>query len=146
SGRVNAIPNRPASSSFAALDWTPDGRIVFVATPPAGRQNGSSQQVLGSAVAKWTQAWRGQEPQVTVRSAHPLVAETRPSSGELVLVDPRLGTAEKLADGDYAAISVSADGRHVAAVRLAEPVPNALSLNGERTELQIFAITSAGAR
>jgi len=144
-GAPVALPGRPIDE-FPAFDWTGDARVVHAAWPASVQQRGAHAQVAQDAAARWRDGWNGVSAAAVVSSANEVFATTQPPSGWLMLAAPRRGASTKLADGDYAAIAVAPGDRYVAAVRLAQPLPEALSLSARRGELQLFALEADGAR
>lgn len=149
SDKATLLPGRPPGE-FVPLDWIgPD--VLYAAIAADGHQGDANQQVLDGISRKWRTAWGlqsapGSAAQVTVSSANPLFASTGPEPGSLNLVDPRQGTATKVADGNYASVSASPDGRHFAAIRIAEQIPDSYHFSGGRGELQLFERVPGGAR
>lgn len=143
-GAPVALPGRPLDY-FPAFDWTADARIVYAAWPDTALQRGAHAQVIEGAAARWRDGWNGRSAPLTVSAANDVFATTVPASGRLMLAAPRRGQSAKIADGDYAAVAVAPGGRYVAAVRLAEKIPEALGLSARRGELQIFRLDADGA-
>lgn len=139
SGKVVALPGY-IDNFFPTFDWTRDGRIVYFALPKGVHQRGNNNQVLENVTARWRGAWDGETPQVTVSSESPVFETSEPPEGALMLADPHRGTSVKLATGNYYAVSVAPDHRHVAAIRGAEREPNSLNFHGRRGELQMFQL------
>ena len=139
SGKVVALPGH-IDNFFPTFDWTRDGRIVYFALPKGVHQRGNNNQVLENVTARWRGAWDGEIPQVTVSSESPVFETSEPPEGALMLADPQHGTSVKLATGNYYAVSVAPDHRHVAAVRGAEREPDSLNFHGRRGELQVFQL------
>jgi len=144
-GKPVALPGRPLDY-FPAFDWARDARIVYAAWPEGALQRGAHAQVAQGAAARWRDGWNGTSAPVTVSSANEVFATTEPPTGRLMLAAPRRGLSAKIADGDYVAIAVAPDDRYVAAVRLAEKIPEALGLSSRRGELQLFRLDADGAR
>lgn len=139
SGKVVTLPGR-IDNFFPTFDWTRDGRIVYFALPKGVPQRGNNNQVLENVTTRWRGAWDGEVPQVTVSSESPVFQTSEPPEGTLMLADPQRGTSTKLATGNYYAVSVAPDHRHVAAIRGAEREPDSLNFHGRRGELQLFQL------
>jgi len=139
SGKIVALPGY-IDNFFPTFDWTRDGRIVYFALPKGVHQRGNNNQVLENVTARWRGAWDGEVPQVTVSSESPVFETSEPPEGALMLADPHRGTSLKLATGNYYAVSVASDHRHVAAVQGAEREPDSLNFHGRRGELQVFQL------
>lgn len=139
SGKVVALPGH-IDNFFPTFDWTVDGRIVYFALPNGVYQRGNNNQVLENVTARWRGAWDGEIPQVTVSSESPVFETSEPPEGALILAEPQHGASAKLATGNYYAVSVAPDQRHVAAVRGAEREPDSLNFHGRRGELQVFQL------
>ena len=144
SGRTTQLPGRPPEQ-FVVLDWLRD-RAIYAVLPEGGYQRGSNRQVLANVERRWRGTWDTQAAQATVSSANPMFATSAPAAGALMLADPRDGSATRIADGDFIAVSASPDGMHFAAVRAAELVPDSYYVFGNRGELSIFARSGDGAK
>jgi dipeptidyl aminopeptidase/acylaminoacyl peptidase len=136
SSTVVLLPGRPAMRPLP-LAWV-EGRIAYPVIADEERQPLARQPLLDTVARKWQQSWTGGGADVTVSSANPLFATTRPPERALLLADTR-GRATKIADGDFIAVAPSPDGRFLAAVRLAEDIASPLSLAGQRGDLRIFS-------
>lgn len=143
SGKITALPGY-LDNFFPTFDWMSDGRIVYFALPEGVHQRGGNNQVLDNVSTRWHAAWNGDTPQVTVSSSSPVFKTSEPPEGALMLADPHRGTSVKLATGNYYAVSVSSDGRHLAAVYGAERLPDSLNFHGRRGELQLFELAASG--
>jgi dipeptidyl aminopeptidase/acylaminoacyl peptidase len=145
SGKVTALPGR-ADSRYATFAWA-GSRVVYPVLSDAAVQLDANRQMLDGLNGKWRAAWSGgKEAQVTVSSANPVFQMSSPPPGSLMLADPPRARAVKIAEGEYAGVFVSPDGRQVAAVRAAEEIADSFYYRGGRGELQIFELSADGAR
>jgi len=98
--------------------WTSNDEIV-VAAWPDGMQPPSlaARRYTGERLyQEWTRAWAGGESAGVVVSRAD-GGGTAPLPGRLMTVDARTGTTRSLAAGAYETLSVSRDGRYLAALR-----------------------------
>jgi len=137
------LPGRPGST-FTVSDWAGD-RLVYAVAADDAPQRFSKLQMLETLTRRWRATWTGGPAQITVSSANPALEPPAPQRGALMLATPS-GEGQLAARGDYVAVSVSPDRRHVATVALAEHVPEPFYPFGGRGELQLFELTSAGLR
>src|SRR5699024_6718220 len=131
SGKIMRLPGH-IKNFFPLFDWTRDGRLVYYAISADVRQRGADNQVLANVKSRWTAAWNGDKPQVTVSSTSPVFQTSAAPPGALMLANPREGSTRKLATGDYYAIAVSPDDRHIAVVRAGEPLSSAINIFNRR--------------
>lgn len=141
-GKVVELEGRPFQQ-FVVFDWIED-ELVFASIPEGGRQRGVRRQVLDTVERRWVGAWEDDGPQVTISSANDVFDSSVPASGALMLADLGTGKSQRVAEGEYAAVSVSPDARHVAAIRLVEPIVGGYHWQGGRGELQMFERTTQG--
>lgn len=141
---ITVLPGR-ASGAFPVFDWIGDGRVVYAALADEAAQEGAYAQVAEGAVARWRAGWDGAAAPVVVSSESDAFATSVPPPGRLLLAAPRRAAAVAIADGDYVAVAVAPDARHLAAVRLSERIPESLNLAARRGELQLFRLDADGA-
>jgi len=144
SDRIVALPGRP-EFSFPVFAWAGD-QLIYATVAEGVPQRNATAALAKNLTDRWHAAWEGPGAAPTVSSENPLFAETVPPPGHLMLATPATGASVKVADGDYGAVYVSADKHTFAAIRFAEPRPDALFPIGRRGELEIFVFTSNGAR
>lgn len=144
SGKVTSLPGRP-DSSFAPFDWAGD-HVVYAALSEKQRQRVSNLQMLEHLDEIWSAGWEEGRGLATVSSANPVFAPSEPPEGALMIANLASGKVAKLADGDFIMVTAAPDGKHVAALRLDESRPTALSWQGRRAELQIYRLTGDGAK
>lgn len=143
SGKITTLPGRP-NNFGPAFDWVGADRVAYAVLASGVPQPDVESGMLQGVDAKWHAAWYGEQPQVTVSSANPVFKTSHPPEGELLLANVHTGASKVLTKGNYLIVSASPDGRYIAALRQAEPVPHAFGFVGDRTELQIFELTAAG--
>ncbi|MGH1557431.1 hypothetical protein ACRAWD_05515 [Caulobacter segnis] len=81
--------------------------------------SGQIDQSLGGS-RRWTEIWRRHGLGSLPRQQSP------PPSARLLLVEPRLGKVQTLAQGAFADMTMSSNGERVALVEDAEPIPSGL--------------------
>lgn len=117
SGRILRPDPVPALSRIAAHEpvWISDHDLVYAALPPGAQpMEASLRMATGHArEAAWEAAWRGDQVTATeIRNDEGPV----PVAGALICVDARTGQVRKLAEGRHAYLSLSPDGRTLAAL------------------------------
>jgi dipeptidyl aminopeptidase/acylaminoacyl peptidase len=146
SGKITPLPGRIYNSFVPISAWAPDGRFVYTTIRDSQPQARADGQVLEDLRSRWNRTWSGGTAAVTVHSANPVFTPTQKEPGMLMLGVPTTGATQKIADGDYLAVSVSPSGRQIGAIKAGDSIPNALSWTGKRGELQIFTLASDGAK
>lgn len=142
-GEVKELVGRP-DSLYPIFDWVGDF-AAYATLSEKSRQEHSFMQVLSPLEEIWRRVWSGQTGHATVSSANPVFEASRPPQGALMLTNLANGRAIELGKGDYASVLASPDRQYVAAVRLDEPLADALGYQGRRGELQIFRVAANGA-
>lgn len=146
SGKITPLPGRIWSSFIPTFAWAPDGRVLYHTIPDEMPQRYADGQMLRDIQTRWGATWVGKSASVTIHSANPAFPQTEQKPGALMLGDPKTGAATKIGDGDFASISVSPDGRYIAAVASREALNDALYWTGRRGELQIYSLSADGAK
>jgi acetyl esterase/lipase len=141
---LDAISGKIVTFQYSATTlcpWWVGDRLVYP-TGAEGRPTraGSNRDRLAYQAARWDQVWSGGPAQVTTHSGNPVFPSPVAPDGRLIMADPRTGLSTILAEGTFNSETASPDGRRLAAVRMAEADPHALSKqNGRRGELMVFA-------
>lgn len=141
-GQITQLPGR----ILWPMDWMPDGTVVYSTPPDDQRQLDLNGPMLDHLADRWRAAWHANAPQVTVSSSSTVFPSAAKPEGALMLADPKTGNAQSLAQGAFLAMAASPDGRHIAAVKLAEEHSDALDRSGRRAELEIYAWDGKRAR
>lgn len=103
----------------AAPVWKSEDEIIY-STLPAGSQptRPAFRRVAARRLAlAWEKAWRGEEPTVDVIESGPVDLQSPMRAGALVKANLRTGAIETVANGLYSSLSLSPDGRFLAAAQ-----------------------------
>ena len=121
---LRELPFTPAFLRFSFLSqnliWLSPEEFVCSALPP-GEESGAvvySRRAVGRKLSElWESAWRGDHATADVLESRAGYPEWPQRAGSLVRVNARTGGTRTIADGIYFDLSVSPDGRYLAAAR-----------------------------
>lgn len=122
--------------------WISENMMVFAALPPGEAPLATSVRAhTGLSLSRlWTSAWAGDEPTSDEVRTRDTDGDQGPEPGRLLIANALTGETEVLAEGLYADLRVSPDGRYLAGLLVSRPRPLAPGRTVE-TDLRHYQLT-----